>query len=451
MSSNSSSPIEEKNFLTEDSAGVPVLAVTAELPVDVEGRSEAHGGGGTPSAAQGGEASSAGIERSDGPGAEPGATETGATDVGRALATIAALEQTNLDETGMAARSDQSETMPSPFEAPFEPSFQPLSETPSDEQEAVILESSRLNSASEDSSPDVLTSAVLPLLAQGESAPVEISDELDGDMATAMDATDLVIDGEESAPDDEPPTPGPQLGAADEDFLRRVVLPPLPRDARPTGERAAVGALGSAGALDDHTVISEPPSPELLASLAVPPIAPAAAPLAAPQSSGMVARRRGGVRLSYLQFGGLMLLAIGVGTILPSRLRPHLPPQLASVWLGSPGAPTALSSPPVAPERAAVVPAAPVVVAASAAPEPVAPPPAAPAAKKATPSDEAMAAAPTKAVVAAAPTGATSAAKAAGEPTARSATKAASAKGTPAKRGKRIKRAAKKAFVDPFE
>ena len=41
MSSNSSSPVDEKDFLTEDSAGVPVLTVTAELPVGETERADA--------------------------------------------------------------------------------------------------------------------------------------------------------------------------------------------------------------------------------------------------------------------------------------------------------------------------------------------------------------------------------------------------------------------------
>jgi hypothetical protein len=442
MSSNSSSPVEDKNFLTEDSADVPILAVTAELPVDVDGRSAAQGGGGgNPGHEQG---------RNEGPGAEPGpTTDNGPTDVGRALATIAALEQTHLDGATLAPLPDQSETMPSPFE------------NVSDDSDAVMREASATTTAAEneDSSPDVLTSAVLPRMetplenrvvdeleerATSPQASAEAAEELDPEVVSALDATDLVIDGDDNEAEaevEEQPTPGPQLGAVDEDFLRRVVLPPLPREVRTTAERMAIH--GVPGVADDHTAISEPPSPELLASLAVPPRAPLAPPLVQPQSSGILAHRRtGGVQIGYLPLFGLLLLAVGVGTVLPSRLRQYVPAPVATTLWGAPGgAPAAVISAPVATERAPVaakVDPAPPATAPTITPVP---------AKAVAPTSPPVAAEPTLAKAAVIPAPPSPPARPAA--TARQATKAT--KAAPTKRVRKAKRAAKKAFVDPFE
>ena len=140
-----------------------------------------------------------------------------------------------------------------------------------------------------------------------------------------------------------------------------MVLPPVPDAARVSGYHPAVGAvavrLSGSGDSDEHTVISQPPSPELLASMAVAPRAPAAAPLALPQASGSIGRR-GGVRLSYSQLGLMLLVALVAGGGLTEYLRPMLRPTAAGQY-GVQFGHTALIAAPaaaVAPERAPVVP-----------------------------------------------------------------------------------------------
>jgi hypothetical protein len=472
MSSNSSSPVEEKNFLTEDSADVPILAVTAELPVG-DG-----GGGATPTPATHGRPdrdedrlvaapgddddessqtrqSAAPGRKDDGPGAEPAPTDSSRNDAAESdldlaspslaesefgAETTAELEaKLDVDvEAALAAAADDktpvpldipeaytqaafaresepSETMPSPFE------------TTSDDIEAVSLEDAGVEAEDDDSSPDVMTSAVLPMgdPARGRQAADELPDF--DEATSALDASDLVIEGENEAPS--PPTPAPVLGPGDEDFLRRVVLPPLPLDARPA---ARFG--------EDHTVISEPPSPELLASMAIAPRAPSAAPLVMPQSHATVAAVRAKrVRLTIPQFGVLMVMAVVLGAFLPGQLRAILPAPVTSLLSAPAGtAPAEQISAPVAPERA------PAEAKVAAIPTPAAPEKPAAEAPVVTPS-------PTAAAPASSPPPAPAAPPVSAQADATVRPAAKPTKAGPAKRIRRAKRAPKKAFVDPFE
>jgi hypothetical protein len=266
---------------------------------------------------------------------------------------------------------------------------------------------------------------------------VAMSDE-DSEPASDLDASDLVIEGEGEP---EPAALASQLAPGDEDFLRRVVLPPLPQDARAT---FAIARSGLAGETDDHTVISEPPSPELLASMAVAPRAPAAAPLASPQATASVAARPKRVRLTVPQFGVLMVGALVLGAFLPGQLRAILPPPLTSL-LGpnAAGVGVGQHAPPIAPERAAAPAAATPAAVAVPAPPPPAEIPAGATAKAAPPPPPAATVAETKPAAAAPSTPARP------EATARPATKPA--KASAGKRARRAKKAPKKAFVDPFE
>jgi hypothetical protein len=430
MSSNSSSPqepaSEDKPFLSEDSADVPLVSVTAELPMGLEtndARPEG-GGGGNPSPPPSPEA--------EGPGAESVNSAYELAPAGQAALEAAVGDAETPVPLGVPTEyAAEGGTMPSPFDST------------SQELDAVSIEAEVEEIEAEvDAPPEVMTSAVLPPTteARGDSttgAQVELAmAEEDSEPASDLDASDLVIEGEGEA---EPAALASQLGPGDEDFLRRVVLPPLPQDAR---ANFAIARAGLAGETDDHTVISGPPSPELLASMAVAPRAPAAAPLASPQASPSPGARPKRVRLTIPQFGVLMVGALVLGAFLPGQLRAILPPPLTSL-LGAHGAGggPVRSAPPIAPERAA---ATAVVVAPTPTPPPPAEAPAAPAvAKSATP---AAAEPPTSATK---PTAATPPAAARPEATARPATKVA--KAGPTKRLRRAKKAPKKAFVDPFE
>ena len=95
-----------------------------------------------------------------------------------------------------------------------------------------------------------------PVTAAAPSTPLEMLDETDLIDGAPPGAASGVIVGSGSAP-----------AMRDEEFLRRVVLPPLP--AQTTGNEAFGHSYGDDD-LEDKTVISDPPSPELLASWARP-------------------------------------------------------------------------------------------------------------------------------------------------------------------------------------
>ena len=274
--------------------------------------------------------------------------------------------------------------------------------------------------------------------------------------------------------------PGPM---DDEEFLRRVVLP------TPPPFRADI--LTSAGALpggrypgpegsDERTVISQPPSPEMLAALAGHPPQPSAGtPAAAPFASWPEPKR--GVHLAGWQLVSLLVIAaIGGGAVVHYAE----PPVTRFVTMFTGGATTTT---PLGAEPAAVAPAAPAVQPAPGIQPVAVPPPAAPAAQAAPPVvtsapaasapavtatatttvKGAPAPAPTPAAPAAAATAAARAPVARVAPPAGTRTAAAAPSGTVrtarAGVGRRTtsvpKRAAaarkparpKKAFVDPFE
>jgi hypothetical protein len=426
MSSNSSSPqepvqemAEAKPFMGEDSADVPILSVTAELPMGLETNDARSEGGG------GGSSQPPPAPEADGPSGEAANSAYELAASGQAALEAAVGDAETPVPLGVPTEyAAEGGTMPSPFD-----------NTSSQELDTVNLEAEAEEIEAEvDASPEVMTSAVLPMQeASGAQAELALSDE-DSEPASDLDASDLVIEGEGEP---EPAGLASQLAPGDEDFLRRVVLPPLPQDARAS---FAIARAGLSGETDDHTVISEPPSPELLASMAVAPRAPAAAPLASPQAGGSVGPRPKRVRLTVPQFGVLMVGALVLGAFLPGRLRAILPPPLTSL-LGpnAGGVGVVQHAPPIAPERA------PTPAAAVPAAVPVPPPPAeAPAAVVAKSAPVVPAVPATKPPTAAAPS-----TPARPEATARPATKIA--KAGVGKRLRRSKKAPKKAFVDPFE
>jgi hypothetical protein len=426
MSSNSSSPqepvSEDKPFVGEDSADVPLMSVTAELPMGLETNDARPEGG------SGGNPSPPPSPPAEDPGAESVNSAYELAPAGQAALEAAVGDAETPVPLGVPTEyAAEGGTMPSPFD------------NTSQELDAVSIEAEAEEiEADVDASPEVMTSAVLPPStgARSDSTPGAQAElamaEEDSEPASDLDASDLVIEGEGEA---EPAALASQLGPGDEDFLRRVVLPPLPQDAR---TNFAIARAGLAGETDDHTVISEPPSPELLASMAVAPRAPAAAPLASPQASRSLAARPKRIRLTVPQFGVLMVGALVLGAFLPGQLRAILPPPLTSL-LGAHGGGAGLvrSAPPIAPERAAA--------AAVVAPTPT-PPAEAPTAPAVAKNEAPAAAVPTSATK---PTAAAPPVVARPEATARPATKVS--KAGPAKRLRRAKKAPKKAFVDPFE
>ena len=127
-------------------------------------------------------------------------------------------------------------------------------------------------------------------------------------------------------------TPAPEAidapfatASADEEFLRRVVLPPPPVSV--SAPLPAVGAPAVAelddGESEERTVISEPPSPAMLAALASPPPPQAAA--AAVPFAGWQGRSGRRVSLTPMQLGGLLLVAAVGGGFAGGVLRPNSP------------------------------------------------------------------------------------------------------------------------------
>ena len=177
------------------------------------------------------------------------------------------------------------------------------SETPSEDEAAVS--SDPTTGQSEPATPEPLTfSAITPAPTADPATPTAGQAEADG--ATPASA---------SAPPE----------SDDEAFLRRVVLPAAPAPpARPT----PVGATPEypffdAGSDDDRTVISDPPSPEILAAM-TPPTAPAGSRLGARLETAPLAafsaRAGGRISLSVPQLGGVVAAALLVGGILGAAL-----------------------------------------------------------------------------------------------------------------------------------
>jgi hypothetical protein len=117
----------------------------------------------------------------------------------------------------------------------------------------------------------------------------------------------------------------------DDEFLRRVVLPtPVPTITRPAG--ALPFEPMSLAESQDRTVISEPPSPEILAAMSAP--VPVAAPVPALSASGAhpglplgwqdsgYSRPARRWQLSSMQLGGLLLAAAIGGAFIGGTLRP---------------------------------------------------------------------------------------------------------------------------------
>ncbi len=474
MSSNPSSQAEEKSFPGEDSAGVPIVAVTAELPVDAAD-----------------DAAELRVVDTPGPGTEPialaaGGAERGEPDAERALADAgldaspsdASLEDRTedlLDDSSDDSRQASSESLQ-----------QALHEATSSADEVAAAQQDGSMTPGPLLSPNVLTSAVLPLPAarnDAEGASAQPRDELDPEESSSLDASDLVIEGDLDEADTKvrrrdrdllspPPflesNSGPPLGSADEEFLRRVVLPPIPAHARTTLAGMPVIGRPFGEETDDHTVISSPPSAELLASM-TPPRAPHAAPLPSPHAGPPP--RRGGVHLGWGQLLLLLGVAAGAGSVGTGYLRPESPAPLSAGFV-TPAPAIAPERAPATPPAAAQVPPAPTVASEPAAPSeapapktlpPPAVPPVAAKAVVATPPVAARPAARTAPPAAPAPA---PAAPAVARTNAESKGVAAPAgrppeaePARPARAGKAVKRTArrakrppaKKPFVDPFE
>ena len=144
-----------------------------------------------------------------------------------------------------------------------------------------------------------------------------------------LDETDLVSDmprGEASGLILANPSP-PAM--RDEEFLRRVVLPPLPQTSMPQTDGAGYGDED----LSDKTVISDPPSPELIASWGRPASATARA---------LKRRMKTPVELTTLELVGLL-----TGSALAGGLIGALFMSVPQAGAGRASAPTAAISAPV--------------------------------------------------------------------------------------------------------
>jgi hypothetical protein len=423
MSSNSSSPKDQgepkdfdKSAPFEDSSDVPVVAVTAELPV--------HG------------------------------TNPAADTAPLAAQPDALAPENNVAELSAGGGDTSPTPTPPDFLAPLRNGV--TNGVAADEAGRLTpIPESDLDLVSESDEARLAT----PVGLEGAAADADVAisegtaeatasalpeTEIDGE-STSLDASDLVIDGEAEAAAQAleahlprrtvqgMPVPPPPMAAAppavDEEFLRRVVLPPLPRTpSRPTLAGMPVVPIEN-NPFDDHTVISAPPSAELLASMA--PVAPRAGSHSLPVPGER--RRDKPVRLSYTQLAALLILA-GVGG------------GVASGYLRDRPAPTAA----VAPERAAPAP--------TPAPAAAAPAAAAPTTPAVTPTPPA--AKPETATAPATPPTPTTAASGGGSQVDASRPTRAAKAGKRARRAKRTAAAnptapapsaKKKAWVDPFE
>jgi hypothetical protein len=137
----------------------------------------------------------------------------------------------------------------------------------------------------------------------------------------------------------------------DEEFLRRVVLPPLPQSSMSQGD--AGGAYGEED-LSDKTVISDPPSPELLASWGRP---------AGTTARALQRRMKAPVELTTIELVGLLTGSALAGGLIGALFMAV--PQPGNLQVTTP--PAAITAP-AQPVRAAA--AAPVITPLPPAPRP---------------------------------------------------------------------------------
>jgi hypothetical protein len=376
MSSNSSSPQDKGHeprdqekqdnqheeigrSVPDDQADVPVVAVTAELPVGFDPDDQARSASDTAPLSALPQALSGDVQVS---GGDTSPTPTPPDFLAPLSRNDDPSHVTPIPESDVEAFEALSRTAHKlPAEAMTGPGAEILSAVSLD----VVREDNRQNSENDDG-PAVFTSAVdlapvEPAVAEAEADSALPEVELDGE-STSLDASDLVIEGEAEAAaiaasaattgEDEGQLrrtmqgmPVAPPGSPDDEFLRRVVLPPLPRvPSRPTIAGMPVVPIDS-NPFDDHTVISGPPSPELLASMTPAPRAPGSGPaLPVPGEP----RRSKPVRLSYSQLATLLLIAGVGGGFASGYLRDRFLPT----------ARTQMVATPVAAERAPAVPAA---------------------------------------------------------------------------------------------
>ena len=150
--------------------------------------------------------------------------------------------------------------------------------------------------------------------------------ELREDVAAALDVDSPAVGSNLGAlpADDEPRLfESAESATQDADFLRRVVLPPpFPPAGAPAAGAFPAETMTTAES-QDRTVISDPPSREVLAAMA-PPRAPAAAPTGAP-FAGWQSRGSRKLQLAPWQLGGLLMAAAVGGGLVGGLLRPTAP------------------------------------------------------------------------------------------------------------------------------
>jgi nicotinate-nucleotide--dimethylbenzimidazole phosphoribosyltransferase len=153
------------------------------------------------------------------------------------------------------------------------------------------------------------------------------------------DVSGLIIEGEALSPEavaalDMAPSATGVIDTNDpqnDEFLRRVLPPvgtppPFRSDIMTSAGGSFPGRAMTGGEQEsqERTVISQPPSAEVLAAMAPPRHVTPPAP--APFGSFAPPPPRGGVHLSVLQLGGLLLLAAAGGGVVGTRVRPPAAP-----------------------------------------------------------------------------------------------------------------------------